>query len=277
MKELRPDDYTKLIYLHSNRTMDFQLFKDKFFPGKSNVAAWKLIKRLEKPGNDFVEIEQRTHFEKAVIRLTRKAITELRDKHLALVTYIHPVSINWNLLPHHHRVVALRIVLERAPQFTDVFWVSDYEMNCGIGGEAKWKFRVMDLLAREEYSRTWKAKNFERVPDGYFEAIVGEKHIPFVLEYEHQPYSREKVFGIIYGLEKDFGSANKLFVCKDEEHTIRLNNLIWTSMDASKRQSINRKLWLITDFDSAIKKPIEEAFKPIEKPRETQQKAKKKG
>ncbi len=268
MNALRPDDYAKLIYIHSNRTMDFQLFRYKFFPNKSHVTAWKVIQRYAKPGNEYVEILQRSHFEKAVFRLTRKAITELRDKQLALVTYVHPVSINWDHVQHHHRVVSLRIVLERNPYFQDVFWVSDYEMACGIGREAKWNYRLKDFGGREEYSRSWKSQNFYRVPDGYFEALIGTKHIPFVLEYEHKEYSAEKVFGVIRGLEEDFAPTNKLFVCQDEKNAVRLNNLIWTCMDASRRRTINRKLWLITDFESAIHKPFEEAFKPIEKPRE---------
>ena len=133
-----------------------------------------------------------------------------------------------------------------------------------------WAYRLKDHRpGREEYSRTWRQKNLDRVPDGYFEALVGGKNIPFILEYEHARYSREKVFGIIRGLERDFTESNKLFVCETAENAIKLNNLIWTSMEATKRRTINRKLWLISDFKTVKEKPFEEAFKPIEKPLET--------
>lgn len=269
MKSLRPDDYAKLAYIHSNRTITFRLFREKFFPDKSHVRAWQLLKLYASKEKGYLFIEQRSKFEEAVLGLTRKAILELREKQIALVTFVHPVAINWKHVDHHHRVVSLRITLENNPHFDDVFWVSDFEMQCGIGKEAKWAYRLLDQAGREEYSRTWRQKTLDRVPDGYFEALVGGKNIPFVLEYEHARYSREKVFGIIRGLERDFAESNKLFVCETAENAIKLNNLIWTSMDVTKRRTINRKLWLISDFKTVKEKPFEEAFKPIEKPVET--------
>ena len=61
-----------------------------------------------------------------------------------------------------------------------------------------------------------------RTPDGYFEAsLEGQPHT-FVLEYEHSPYNREQMGGMVLNLVRDFPQAFRLMVSRDKEHAVRL-------------------------------------------------------
>ncbi len=263
---LKPEDYEKLIYIHSNRILSPKMFQKKFFSDKTRQRAEQLIWRYHDQG--YVFIRKQNHFSMAAVGLKRNTIRDIVEKRLALIRAGSPVKVNYRELEHHQRVAALRVTMEQSPSFQDVFWVSDFEMSSGITREAKWNFRLMDVEARDTFYKKWELRpkvKYKRTADGYFEALINGSHVSFILEYEHYPYSYKRIQTMLNRLEAGFPAAFKLIVCANKTNSERMNRALWVYSEKAKKR-IDRAKWLVAEYQDVISKPHKEAFIPILEP-----------
>ena len=265
MNSLRGEHYKMLAYIHSNRTITIELFKEKFFPGKTYQRAWQLIGLLKRKNYLFSKHENK--FKPAVFGLTQEALSEMVSKGFLLAKRVRPVRIYFGHEAHHEAVTRLRIKIEGDPAFSDVFWLSDFEIKQGMSKEAKWKFRELETAEeRLEFIKTWKKIKYKRDPDGYFDALVGNDEVEsYVLEYEHQEYSRTTILGMINGLEDSFRGAGKLVVCKTPEREDGFRKILVQTMDSIKGRRFDYDKWMTSSIEKATTQPFKTAFKTLNK------------
>ena len=237
MRRLRSDDITKLAYIHSSRTISLNGFHKVFYTDMTKQAAHHLLKYYVDNGLLFS-----TQFRALMPMswgLTKDGIIELLKARWLLSKNTHPVRINFREQEHHQNVVDLRIALESNQDFpiweytgkggtfsNRVFFVSDFEMAKGISPYQKWEYLIeTPHHEKDEYLFNWvKAsrkksdllqKNLQtegdkrqktRTPDGFFWAVWDGQRRPFVLEYEHSPYSMARLTEVVSILKKDFSS-----------------------------------------------------------------------
>ncbi len=266
MLNLRPADYEKLQYIHSNQKITTSLFKAKFFPDKTLRRAFQLLKLYQKKGYLFT-VQNHILFE-AIFALTDKALKELYERGYLLAWNLRQPHIRLNKETHDERVIALRILIESTPEFDDVFYLSDYEMEQGINREAKWKFyRELEEEGRKEFLSKWKPKTVKvgsRRPDGYFDALIQKETKPYILEYENLPYGTRLLLKVVGKLEENYPEATKLIVCKDSHRTITMKNGIERVMGLINRRGGFKSNWYIADFPTIEKTPFLKAFQPIQ-------------
>lgn len=254
-----------LAYIHSNRTITIDLFKAKYFPNKTYHRAWQLIRLYYRKNYLFSKHENK--FKPAVFGLTQAALSEMVSKGFILAKRVRPVKIYFKHESHHEAVTLIRIRMESNPDFTDVFWLSDFEIKRGISKEAKWKFhRELDSTeARLEYLKTWRSVKYKRDPDGCFDAINNGKVESYVLEYEHGEYSRQTIMEMINGLEYSFRGAGKLIVCRTPERESGLRKILVQTMDTVKGRKFEHAKWMTSSLAGATTLPFKTAFKPLTK------------
>jgi len=248
-----------------------RLFHLKFMPNKTYFRALQLLNLYRK--KEYVRfIEFRDFTNKAAI-LTRKALKEIHEKRLTILTNLNEVKVSFKAMEHHERVIHLRIALEKNPTFTDLLWVSDFEMACGIEPALKFKYRNLSVEERIVSDRKFRPKKTgkgykKRIPDGYFEAIRNGLVEAYVFEYENSKYSFGQIKDVVVKLEKDYPTARKLIVSRTAENAARMNNAIWYFMHESKfaQRGGRPSLWFTTDYDHALSKTLETNFRKLRNP-----------
>lgn len=265
MKNLRPSDLEKLVFIHSNRNITPLLFHQKYFKNKSMRMAQKQLKFYAEKG--YLKPFQTSKFFKMIYVLTDSAIKELTESYLLLAKNLRPAKISLRTQQHHERVTELRISFESNPDFDDVFFVTDFEFMQGINRETKWNYyRDSGVEKRKEFLKEWKPNPKDqklRYPDGYFDAVVKGESKPFVLEYEHFPYSRDRIFSVVDHLEREYPDATKVLVCRDQKRIELLEMGIVGAITSTKRKFAFNTPWLISYFEKAISEPFFTAFRPI--------------
>jgi len=262
LNSLRGQDFEKLAYIHSNRTITIDLFKAKYFPDKTYHRAWQLIGLYQKKNYLFSKHENK--FKPAVFGLTQEALSEMVSKGILLSKRIRPVRVYFGHEAHHEAVTLIRIKMESNTDFSDVFWLSDFEIKQGISKEAKWKFRELDTVeARTEFIKSFKKVKYKRDPDGYFDAIANGKVESYVLEYEHKEYSRNTVREMINGLESSFRGAGKLIVCRSPEREEGMRKIIIQTMDSIKGRRFDHTQWMTSSLEKATTQPFKTAFRTL--------------
>lgn len=270
-RSLKAVDFERLLYLHSNRFMTPKIFREKFFPELTYFRALQLLNRYKKAG--YVRFIKNRKFTDTAVILTSPALREIRDKRLAILSSTNEVKISDASRGHHERVMRLRLAIEKDPAFTDVFWVSDFEMACGIKPQQKWTHRSLsfeDREARANELRPKKKNRKVRTPDGYFEAVRGGQVETYIFEYEHSPYGPKLVKEIVEKLDKDFPKTRKLIVSQTPENSRRINNIIWNFMHTRGYAKRGGKpdLWYTTDYDHASNKPLDKTFRKLRNPKQ---------
>lgn len=268
MLNLRFSDYEKLLYIHSNHNIIPTNFKEKFFKTKTLRRAFQLLKFYEARG--YLKSYHKNLLKPTIFSLTDKALKELYDKGLLLAWNLRFPHIALNKQEHNDSVTALRIAIEASSDFSDVFYLSDYEINQGITREAKWKFyHELDVEGRKEFLSRWKPKpkkKGDRRPDGYFEALVDREVKSFVLEYERMPYGNRRIFSVVDKLEDCFRESTKIIICKEPERAAKLKESIQAVMKYVKRGRGFKTPWLIGDLPTTLKNPFLKTLKPIQRP-----------
>lgn len=268
MLKLRPEDHDKLVYIHSNKVMTASLFKAKFYPNKSKRRAFQLLQLYEEKGYLF-SVHQHFLFER-IFALTDKALKELKAEGKLLVWNLRAPHVRLNKETHDEKVIAMRIMIEEGEDFDDVFYVSDYELEQGITREAKWHFyHELDLEGRMEFLKKWKPKTpskGSRRPDGYFEALVDGQHQTYILEYENLPYYADKLYQVVWRIQKNYSEAIKLIVCRDATRAQSMKVVLERALGIIKTQESFKERWNIADFPTLNNQPFLKAFTALKPP-----------
>src|SRR2546429_342082 len=100
----------------------------------------------------------------------------------------------------------MRIQIENKGGLENLYWLSDYEMRIGL--QFEWK-KIMEDDGAAKLRGVRLQKSLKRVPDGFFEAVIKGKNRRFILEYEHSPYSNERITSMIQRVYGIFPNAIK--------------------------------------------------------------------
>jgi len=243
--DLDPRDIEVLAYIHANKFITTRLFHHKFLPSKCYSTACNHLKRLERAG--LILRTQKMPCEDTFYYLTRPAIHQLLTLSRILVSHeVRSPHINPYEREHDKRVLEMRIQIEGSPALTDLTWLSDYEMRCGV--RLEWK-KVLEKGQGFGLETVKLHRYYKRTPDGFFQASIQGTPHAFVLEYEHTPYNRLKMAKMILNLTRDFPGAYRLVVSRDYDHAVRMFN----GMDAYlKNTPREHPLWAFSYYEKVM-------------------------
>jgi len=247
--ELNPDDIEILAYIHANKFITTKLFHKKFLPNRYYTTACRHLTRMEKAGlilgtRKFINAD--TYY-----YLTRPALHQLYSLARILVSHeVRSPHINVFEREHDKRVLEMRIQIEADPSLTDLTWLSDHEMRCGVRME--WK-KVLEQGQGFGLEKIKLHRFYKRTPDGYFETLIQGTPYAFVLEYEHTPYNREKMVGMILNLTRDFPATYRLIVSRDYGHAVRMVEGLSSYL---KNDTRARSLWAFSFYEKVTTLPF---------------------
>jgi len=246
---INPNDVTALAYIHSNKFITTKLFHKKFHPTQSYKTAYLRLRGLEEKG--LVLKTQKLPNEDTYYYLSRPALRQLSSLARILISSeVRSPRINTFEREHDRRLLEMRIHFEADPSLAGLTWLSDYEMRCGL--KMEWK-KALEEGRGWELAGTRLSRLNRRTPDGYFEASLEGQPYTFVLEYEHSPYNREQMGGMVLNLVRDFPQAFRLIVSRDKEHAIRLAEGLGLYLKNDYRQ---KDLWGFSFFGKVISLPL---------------------
>lgn len=250
IRKLKKKDRDLLVYLHSNRFMPTDLIRKKFF--KSDIWCIQKLNRLCDKG--YLLRVKKHRFLKSYYVLSWGSIKALTKEGLMLASAFTPVRIYGIEQEHDETVMALRIAIESEQEMKDVFWLTDYQMKCGISREILAKFVYggdyradWEKAKRKKEGTGWR-RWMSHIPDAYFEATMEGKRQAFVLEYVKTVYRKNKASRMIERNNSMYPGALKLIVAADDGKA----RLMHEQLNGLLRPN-DRHKWLITTKDEALK------------------------
>lgn len=247
---LEPRVVEALAYIHSNKFITAKLYHRKFHSHQTYMTACTRLKTMEAKG--WVLRIRKFQNDDAYFYLTRPALRHLSGMSRILTSpEIRSPHINPFEREHDKRVLALRVQIETQGGLEGLTWLSDYEMRCGLRFVWKKALEVgsgWDLAGKVKPHRV-----HHRTPDGYFEGTLEGQANPFVLEYEHSAYNRDKMAAMVLNLRRDFPGAFRLIVSRDKPHALRMMNGLATFLQGDFQE---RALWGFNYFEKVDSLPF---------------------
>jgi hypothetical protein len=249
-QHLEPQVVEALAYIQSNKFMTPRLFHRKFHPHQTFATACNHLRALKARG--LVLATPRVPNQDTYYCLTRPALRFLADLGLILLSReVRSPHINPFEREHDKRVLAMRIQFEAEGGLEGLFWLSDYEMRCGL--QAEWKKALVAGRGWNLAGRVKPRRVHQRTPDGYFEGTLDGKAYAFVLEYEHSAYNRHKMAALILNLTRDFPGVFRLVVSRDRAHALRMIQTMGTFLRSDSQE---RALWGFNFFEKVDRLPF---------------------
>jgi len=252
-----------LAWIHSNKFTVPELFWKKFYADKSFQYACRVLKNYSSPERGLLHVQKPHRFLNSYYFLTAGAIRVLDGMNRILVRSTrYPVKINPYEREHDEMVQQVRIAFEANGDLKDVFWVSDFEMRCGITPSAKAQFLEgsLDKANWRSHWSQWRDKS-RRTPDGYFEAELTGKKYGFVLEIENVPNPEWKIQIMVGYLENSFPDDFKLVVSASRPNAIRM----YKALQLKVRREEQSK-WFISYLERATTLPFKKVFHSLTRP-----------
>ena len=233
--------------------MTAALFWEKFYQGKTERAARKALESYVRRGVLAALGADRSlgRFSEMVYTLTLPALKVLEAHGVALLRTARTPRVNFKELDHDLRVARLRMAFERSPELEGMFWVSDFELRCGISPNVKAEF-LRGRLDVEKW-RCSPVPGNRRTPDGYFEASSKGVRCSFILEYEHARYPGARLRDVVLYLDRGFPDALRLVVCQNVPQGQRM-------LRELKRRVQRPELWLVSTYEKVLSAPFTEAW-----------------
>jgi hypothetical protein len=243
------DEETKILYwIHSNKFITTKLFHLKFMPNNTFRGACKAMERLV--DKNLLKRSQAHIHADSFYTLHRATIRRLKEAGVILTApEIRAPHMNVFEKEHDKRVVEMRIHIERSPGLEYLCWLTDYEMRIGLHFD--WK-KLLDTGRGHELKGTRLQKSLKRVPDGYFEAEIKGKLRRFILEYEHSPYSNERINSMIQRVYGHFPNAIKLVVTKDQARLFTLREKLAERIT----DPLERASWVFSSYNKVTSLPF---------------------
>jgi hypothetical protein len=246
-QELYNDEQLKVLaWIHSNRAITPKHFRLKFKPEQTPARACQILDRWEKLG--LLKRHKAFLNSDSFYSLSYKSIKVLADKGLILLSKNgREAKINTFEKEHDKRVINMRVAIENSG-LDNLLWLTDYEMRCGLNSDKK---RALVRGTSDPHVFLIE-KNKRKVPDGYFEADLEGRTWSFVFEYEHHPYSQERVQTVLLRLYKEYPDSIKTIVVNEPS---RLPTLL-AKIGALIHEPKERVAWIFSTYEEASNKPF---------------------
>lgn len=239
-QELFFDEQVKtLTWIHSNRAITPKHFQKKFKPGQTLGRACQILSRWEELG--LLKRHKAFLNSDSFYSLSYKSIRFLADKRLILLSKnAREAKVNTYEKEHDKRVVNIRVAVENSG-LDKLLWLSDYEMRCGLDPEKK---KALEAGSNDPHIFLIE-KNKRKVPDGYFECLVRGRAWSFVVEYEHHPYSQERVQTVLLRLYREYPNSIKAIIVNEKE---RLPVLL-SKIEKLIQEPAERAAWIFSTYE----------------------------
>lgn len=245
---LNDEETQKLAWIHSNKFITTKLFHKKFMADNTFRGACKAVEKLVEK-NLFQKRKAHIHAD-SFYTLNGATLRVLKEAGVIMTApAVRQPKLKTFEKEHDKRVVEIRIQIEKSEGIKDLCWLSDYEMRVGLRFE--WK-----KLLKEERGTELKGIRLQkpsgRVTDGYFEAMIKGKLRRFVLEYEHSPYSNDRIAKMIQRVYGSFPNSIKLIVTIDQERLYDLREKISRLV----ADPIERASWVFAEYEKVVSLPF---------------------
>jgi len=243
------DDETKVLaWIHSNKFITTKLFHRKFMAANTFRAA---CKALDKYADRNLLKRHKAHIHAdSFYSLHRTTIHRLKDAGAILTApAIRQAHVNTYEKEHDKRVIEMRIAIEESQGLEGLCWLTDYEMRIGL--QYDWK-KLLEEGRGSEVKAVRLQKSLKRVPDGYFEATIKGKKRRFILEYEHSPYSNERITSMIQRVYGNFPDAIKLVVTATQERLYGLKD----KLSDRVTDPVERASWVFAPYEKVASLPF---------------------
>jgi len=172
----------------------------------------------------------------------------LTDKRLILLSKnVREAKINTYEKEHDKRVINIRIAIENSG-LKNLLWLSDYEMRCGLDTDKK---RALINGSNDPHVFLIE-RNKRKVPDGFFEAAIGGRTWSFVVEYEHHPYSQDRIQTVLLRLYREYPNSIKtLIVNQKQREAVLLYKISKLITDPAERAA-----WIFSSYEEVTSLPF---------------------
>lgn len=246
---MSPDEAKTLAWIHSNKFITTKLFHRKFRPSFSFQTACNDLNSLSEE-KGFLKAVKAHRNADSFYFCTRGTIHRLKEMGLILTApEIRAPHLNTYEKEHDKRIVEMRVHIEEDEGLKNLVWLTDYEMR--IGYRLEWR-KALNEGRGADLKNVRLRKEIHRVPDAFFEAEINGKPWPFILEYEHSPYSKEKLNSVVHRLIRNFNSGIKLIVAPSPQRAQFLLEKIGEKII----DPTDRAAWWFCDYEKVLALPF---------------------
>ncbi len=235
-----------LVWIHSNRSITPKHFQKKFKPEATPARSCQILSRWEELG--LLKRNKAFLNSDSFYSLSYLAFKYLADKGLILLSKsAREPKISTYEKEHDKRVVNIRIAFENSG-LKNSFWLSDYEMRCGLDADKKKAL----LNGSIDPNIFLIERGHRKIADGYMEAFIHNRLWSFVVEYEHHSYSNDKLGKVVLRLFREYPNAIKTLIVKDKRRLPVLLNKISKLI----HEPAERAAWIFSTYDEVTALPF---------------------
>ena len=246
---MTPDEAQVLAWIHSNKFITTKLYAKKFRPTFSFQTACNDLNQMALEKKFLKRVTAHSNADSFYF-CTRATIHRLKDLGLILTSpEIRAPHQNTYEKEHDKRIIEIRILFENSPDLKNLIWLSDYEMR--IGYQLEWRKALSEGRGQELKVVKLRIET-KRGPDACIEASIYSKDWSFILEYEHSPYSKERLKQVVNRLMTDYEKPIKLIIT---EKPARVPFLM-EKIGAMIHDENDRAAWWFSDYKTVTSLPF---------------------